>query len=383
MIKLIINATLLDETLTGIGQYQYNVLKRLSKEESIIEMKVLLTKSFVDSNFGVEFCDLLKRNNSKIQIVTVSSNKIFFRINSLLGIYLENGYIYHDLSFNSALGKKAIAKIVTFHDAFFLDQNLNNKKYSIANFNGKFILPWSARNADHLVVHTQVVKELLVKGLDLSPNKITVVPMGNPADEDEQISEKSLTFKDNIVINGTKITKPYFLTVGAGHSRKRTKDVIKASLKVTQQHQVVITGKNASEEHEVIKLSNENNKVKLLNFVTREQLLVLYKNASGLFFPSSEEGFGFPIIEALKYQIPVFASDIEVFKEVGSKYINYFKIGDIDKIAYYMEQLLDRKILANDENEINNWLRRYTWDNYIYQIMGIYLNFYQNDSKRN
>ncbi|MQR87686.1 glycosyltransferase [Bacillus megaterium] len=371
MIKLVINATLLDEQITGIGQYQYSLLKQLSQEKDVL-MNVILNKAFIKSKLGTEFIKVLKINNPRTTIIASSSNKLVYRFESLIGRYLKAGFIYHDLSFNSAFGGKGTAKVVTFHDAFFLDKNLNNKKFALANLNARYILPWSANNADHLIVQTQVVKNLLVKGLDLAPEKITVIPMGNPADEDIEVIESPLELKDQLNINGNTITKPYFLTVGAGHSRKRTKDVIQASLKVAKKHQLVITGKNAQDEPGVNKLSNINNNVKLLDYVSREELVLLYRNAAGLFFPSCEEGFGFPIIEALKYKIPVFATDIDVFKEVGASYINYFGVGDIDKIANYMSEILSGSVKRNDNSEVTQWLQKYTWSNYTTQLISVY-----------
>jgi glycosyltransferase involved in cell wall biosynthesis len=44
---------------------------------------------------------------------------------------------------------------------------------------------------------------------------------------------------------------------------------------------------------------------------------LLYKNASIYIFPSLDEGFGIPILEALSFSLPVICSDIDVFKEVG------------------------------------------------------------------
>lgn len=49
-----------------------------------------------------------------------------------------------------------------------------------------------------------------------------------------------------------------------------------------------------------------------------------YTHAKALLFPAIVEGFGLPIIEALNKRLPVFASDIPVFHEVGGAYVAYF-----------------------------------------------------------
>lgn len=49
-----------------------------------------------------------------------------------------------------------------------------------------------------------------------------------------------------------------------------------------------------------------------------------YTHARALLLPAIVEGFGLPIIEALSKGLPVFASDIPVFHEVGGPYVAYF-----------------------------------------------------------
>jgi glycosyltransferase involved in cell wall biosynthesis len=58
--------------------------------------------------------------------------------------------------------------------------------------------------------------------------------------------------------------------------------------------------------------------------VSDTELDYCYTHARALLFPAVIEGFGLPIIEALSKGLPVFASDIPVFREVGGEYVAYF-----------------------------------------------------------
>jgi glycosyltransferase involved in cell wall biosynthesis len=58
--------------------------------------------------------------------------------------------------------------------------------------------------------------------------------------------------------------------------------------------------------------------------ISDAELDYCYAHARALLFPSLVEGFGLPIIEALRRGLPVFASDIPVFREVGGEYLVYF-----------------------------------------------------------
>lgn len=55
--------------------------------------------------------------------------------------------------------------------------------------------------------------------------------------------------------------------------------------------------------------------------------------------PSLAEGFGIVLIEAMAARVPLIASDLEVFDEVGSTHINYFKKGNSQDLAEMMLKL--------------------------------------------
>ncbi|MCL4458731.1 MAG: glycosyltransferase family 4 protein [Chloroflexi bacterium] len=57
----------------------------------------------------------------------------------------------------------------------------------------------------------------------------------------------------------------------------------------------------------------------------------LFALADLLFFPSAQEGFGIPILEAGLVRLPVFCSDIAPFKEVGQNDVYYFALNDDPK----------------------------------------------------
>jgi glycosyltransferase involved in cell wall biosynthesis len=92
-----------------------------------------------------------------------------------------------------------------------------------------------------------------------------------------------------------------------------------------------------------------------------------YRLADALLFPSREEGFGIPIIEAAFSSIPVFCTDIPVLRELGGEDVSYFDPdADPHSIA---SQIIDR---LRDETT-SRWARRakhgYGWDSiYRYHI---------------
>lgn len=66
----------------------------------------------------------------------------------------------------------------------------------------------------------------------------------------------------------------------------------------------------------------------MLNDLSDTELEYCYEHSKALTFPSYVEGFGLPIVEAMQRGLPVMASNIPVFREVGSDFIAYFDLED-------------------------------------------------------
>jgi len=66
----------------------------------------------------------------------------------------------------------------------------------------------------------------------------------------------------------------------------------------------------------------------MFNDASDTELNYCYRHSRALIFSSFAEGFGLPIVEALGYGLPVFASDIPIHREVGKDFCTYFDIND-------------------------------------------------------
>jgi glycosyltransferase involved in cell wall biosynthesis len=90
-----------------------------------------------------------------------------------------------------------------------------------------------------------------------------------------------------------------------------------------------------------------------------------YRLADALIFPSFEEGFGIPIIEAGVNSIPVFCSDIPVMRELGGKDVSYFGTQEKpDRIAKLIANRLDSSATARLSRRAKHG---FTWDS-IYRL---------------
>jgi alpha-1,2-rhamnosyltransferase len=71
----------------------------------------------------------------------------------------------------------------------------------------------------------------------------------------------------------------------------------------------------------------------MFNDADDSELAWLYQHAQALLFTSIVEGFGLPIVEALQQGLPVFASDIPVFREIATDGVTFVDLADPDSLA--------------------------------------------------
>lgn len=90
----------------------------------------------------------------------------------------------------------------------------------------------------------------------------------------------------------------------------------------------IIVGKPGWKNDQLINLLKEHSQkdIRLFWFENASDalLLKLYQSCQGLLMTSQCEGFGLPLIEAARHNLPILARDIPVFREVAKEYIRYF-----------------------------------------------------------
>lgn len=75
--------------------------------------------------------------------------------------------------------------------------------------------------------------------------------------------------------------------------------------------------------HFVYQANEETDSPLLLSY---EELAMLYQVADALFFPSRQEGFGIPILEAALLRLPIFATDLPPFRESAAADATLFSL---------------------------------------------------------
>lgn len=123
-----------------------------------------------------------------------------------------------------------------------------------------------------------------------------------------------------------KLNQPYFVMLSTIEPRKNHLTILHVWRELFEKYkektpQLVLIGQRGWECEQVVDLLERSPAIKqciLEIFSASDAMIVdILKNSRALLFPSFVEGYGLPLIEALHLGVPVLASDIEVFDEIG------------------------------------------------------------------
>ena len=220
-------------------------------------------------------------------------------------------------------------EVVTVFDIF----PITGRNYSTPDFRTKFsaLLREAVGRAARVITASHATEKLLIQHAQVPAAKIRVIPLGvDPpavmlsAEERRRERERILGGDGHLILN-----------VGVIQTRKNTLHMLKALQMLPSQYKLVLCGGNgygAEAIHQFIRTESLGERVKVLGHIDDAQLARLYQAASVFLFPSLEEGFGIPVLEAMAAGVPVVTSDVSSMPEVGGDaalYVDPLDPGDI------------------------------------------------------
>lgn len=206
--------------------------------------------------------------------------------------------VFHGL--NQRLPRARRAKMVsTFHDLFVL-----SGEYSTPEFRARFIeqAREAAERSDRIIAVSEFTASQVVEYLGYPRERIRVVPHG-------------VTLPGSV--KGVEHREKVVLTVGAVQKRKNTRRLIEAFEVMGPEWQLWIAGSAGYEAEAMLRDLPTN--VKVLGYVSDAELAGLYQRAAVFAFPSLDEGFGIPVLEAMAHGVPVIASATSALPEVAGE----------------------------------------------------------------
>lgn len=179
----------------------------------------------------------------------------------------------------------------------------------------------------------------------------------------------------------------YILFVGTFEARKNIELLLEAFSVFKKKYasetpdlKLAIVGQQAAGKH-----SNRNNQIRTLiahlklekqviicGFVSDEDLPCYYRNARFLVFPSSQEGFGLPVIESFACETPVISSNACSLPEVAGGAALLFDPNNLMELVDKMETLyFDHKLHENLVALGKKQATRFTWMKMAAEVVSI------------
>lgn len=199
---------------------------------------------------------------------------------------------------------------------------------------------YSVRKASKIFTISQASKDDIIKEYGIAADRIAVTYPG--IREESSIKYKLLSMED--IAKKYGIRGDYILFVGTLQPRKNVTRLVEAFSKLKNKKiNLVIVGKKGWLYEEILEAPDKfhvKDRVKFLDFVSDEDLPSIYKNALCFILPSLYEGFGLPVLEAMKYGCPVITSNVSSLPEAGGDAAIYIDPLNVDDIVRNLELVI-------------------------------------------
>ena len=160
--------------------------------------------------------------------------------------------------------------------------------------------------------------------------------------------------------------EPYLLYVSTLHPHKNHERLLRAYARRHRPERLVLAGMQGLHARAVETLIAELNlgdSVQLTGWIPRNQLYRLYERASACVNPSTFEGFGMPVLEALAAGIPTACSDIQSLREIAGEAALFFDPLDEDAIAAALDRISGDELLRTTLARAGpKRARSFTWE---------------------
>lgn len=297
----------------------------------------------------------------------------FYIFRRLLKISVEGADIVH-WTYPIPLQVVNAKNLYTIHDVIPLKlpfATLDNKKFFY------HLAREICHTADRIVTVSEYSKRDLCDTYNL-PNEKVVNTYQSVSFTDSITADMEVIKSDLYQLYGLKY-KEYFVAVGSVEPRKNFKHLIEAYRISNVRKPLAIVGPLAPNHKQELalynKFSDDKNlsSIRLLGYVPSHHLTQLVQGAIAMVFPSLYEGFGLPVLEAMKLGTPVITSNTSSLPEIGGEapvYVNPYSVESIKEAMIRVEQ-----DAALREEMISKGLiqcKKFSFDNYVKRVFDLY-----------
>ncbi|MGF1737289.1 glycosyltransferase family 4 protein [Photobacterium satsumensis] len=217
----------------------------------------------------------------------------------------------------------------------------------------------AVRNSDINICVSHNTAKDLQEFVGISEDRIRVVHNG--------VSENYFLLESESRMATSKV-----VFIGARKGYKNFEMAVKALSSFSDLELAIVGGGELDEGELKLLHSYLPNRFEWLGKLDDSELNILYNNAFCLFYPSSYEGFGIPVIEAMRAGCPVVAVDSSSIPEVGGNAALLARSADVDEFR----TLIDRLFVAQERTRLQalglEQSAKFSWDRCFQETLAVY-----------
>lgn len=361
---------------TGIGEYTFELLNAIFKEDKNNHYYL-----FSNSLKNLDEI-LLNWHQPNIHHVTTRYPNKFLNLALVFGLIAINRLLpekidcWYSPNINFLSLNKKTKHILTIHDISF---KLFPEFYTIKQqLWHKIINPKKqCQQADVIIVPSENTKRDLIEYYQITANKIKVIYPGVSPNFD--LTEAKLKLQKNIVQKQYNLPENFILFLGSIEPRKNLLGLIKAFEKLpnnlTEKYHLIIAGGSGWKNKNIYKYADQSklrDHIKFLGYIANDNKPALLALSNLFIFPSFYEGFGFPIIEAMKIGTPVITSNRSSLPEISNNAAYLINPNNISDFSSAIKLLLENnRLYAEYLKRGLEIASKYTWENSVREHLAI------------
>ncbi len=339
---------------TGIGYYTKNLLRQFAQAK------------------GIDICQY--KNNSSKDLATLKRVK-WENIDIPHFAKKDKIDILHIPGFAGPLFKSRYKKITTVHDLIGMIYPENLAPASRLYW--QRWLPACIKTSDFIIADSENTKNDIIRLLNVSSAKIKVIYLAS----DESFRPVTRLQEHKAVLSKYGISKKYILNVGTIEPRKNISSLIVAFgqyVKETKRSdlQLVLAGKKGWDYTNCFNKAKESgaaDNIIFNDYVSDNDLIILYNYAEAFAYPSFYEGFGLPVLEAMSCGTPVICSKLSSLPEITADAALAINPGDINSIKNALSVMMGNESLKNEfSRKAVEQAKRFSWEKTAEQTLNVY-----------
>lgn len=319
---------LLNRKMEGFGWYTYEVVKRLVEKHPEHEFILFFDRKFDEKFiFGQNVTPVILHPQARHPFLFY----LWFEISVKRALKKYKADIFFSPDGYLSLGS-SIPQIPVIHDINF-EHNPQDIPWLMRKYL-RFYFPKFARKAKHIITVSNYSAKDIQETYSIPKEKISAIWNG-ASDVFQPVSDELKIEIREKYANG----KPYFLFVGALHPRKNVKRLILAFEQYRKrnpesEYVLVIVGEELwNNANAGVQIEAETkDQIIFTGHLPLEELAKVMAAASVFTYVPYFEGFGIPLVEAMRCGTPIIAGNRTSLPEVAGDaaiYCDPFDVGDI------------------------------------------------------